>query len=88
MHFVPKTFICQNTRSDGQITSDYRKYVSRPEMKNISLFRSANQWHIYRHPVPTQRGVGHRHERGTGMRWTRRLQLTSAAEAYGKDVWS
>ena len=22
------------------------------------------------------------------MRWTRKLRLTSAAEAYGKDVWS
>ncbi len=27
-------------------------------------------------------------QRGTGMRWTRKLQLTSAAEAYGEDVWS
>src|SRR6476620_4957383 len=37
---------------------------------------------------PDQRGARDRHERGTGMRWTRKLRLTSAADAYGKDVWS
>src|SRR5260370_31091429 len=29
-----------------------------------------NHLYIHRHPVP-QRGVGHRHERWGGMRWTR-----------------
>ena len=37
---------------------------------------------------PDQRGVGHRHERGTGMRWTRMEPVTTAPDAYGEDVWS
>ena len=36
---------------------------------------------------PTQRGVGHRHERWGGMRWTQELRLTCAAQAYGEVVW-
>ena len=35
-----------------------------------------------------QRALGHRHERGTGMRWTLEVPSTNGVEAYGKDVWS
>jgi hypothetical protein len=37
---------------------------------------------------PTQRGVAQRHQRGTGMRWTRMAPLTKALEADGEVVWS
>ena len=56
-----------------------KKYFAFPEGRNSAYLLPSR---------PDKRGVGHRHERGTGMRWARKLRLTSAAKAYGKDVWS
>ena len=56
-----------------------KKYFAFPEMQT-GLYPTPSR--------PDQRGARDRHERGTGMRWTRKLRLTSAADAYGKDVWS
>ena len=56
-----------------------KKYFAFPEMKT-GLYPPPSR--------PDQRGARDRHERGTGMRWTPKLRQTSAADAYGKDVWS
>src|SRR6267154_3098032 len=37
---------------------------------------------------PTRGAARDRHETRGGMRWTRKLRLTSAADADGEDVWS
>src|SRR5438874_8825701 len=61
--------------------------MSRPEIKNISLYQKENQRHIFGHPVllgrrwPSSRTLG-------GLRWTLKLRRTSVTEAYGKDVSS
>jgi hypothetical protein len=76
---------------DGQITSDLRKSCQAKNpgrTKNISLFPKGKSGAHLSPSRPDKRGVGHRHERGTGMRWTPKLRLTSVAEAYGEDVWS
>jgi hypothetical protein len=39
---------------DGQISSDLRKFVSSPKIKNISLFPKGELCHICRHPVPAR----------------------------------
>jgi hypothetical protein len=66
----------------------FSEIMSSPGNKNISLYPKPKSG-LYPLPSrPDQRGARDRHERGTGMRWTRKLRQTSAAEAYGKDVWS
>ena len=52
----------------------FSEHVSSPKIKNISLFQKAKSGHIYRHPVPTRGAYHDRHDRGTGMRWTRKLR--------------
>jgi hypothetical protein len=32
----------------------FSEIMSSSKIKNISLFQKSNQWHIYRHPVPTR----------------------------------
>jgi hypothetical protein len=49
---------------DGQITSDLRKIMSSPEIKNISLFQKRELGYINAHPVPLRVGVGRRHDEG------------------------
>jgi hypothetical protein len=44
--------------------------LSSPFCKNISVFPKCKPGYMIRYPVP-RRGVGHRHERWDGMRWTR-----------------
>jgi hypothetical protein len=56
-------------------------------MKNISLYPKAKSRHIFGHPVPPE-GRWPSSRTRDGSRWTRRLRLTSATEAYGEGVWS
>src|SRR5215218_9476013 len=54
---------------------------------NISLYRKQSS--VYMNIIPSRsEGRAHVNERGAGMRWTRELRQTSAADAYGKSVWS
>jgi hypothetical protein len=51
----------------------------KPQIKKYFAFTEM-QIRAYLSPSrPDQRGARDRHERGTGMRWTRKLRLTSAA---------
>ena len=63
----------------SRVKSQNKKYFAFPEGQ-ISATSDASR--------PGQRGARDRHERGTGMRWTRKLRQTSAAKAYGEVVWS
>src|SRR5260221_6721470 len=59
----------------------FPEIVSSPKIKNISLFPKAKSVAYLWPSRPTQRGVGHRHERGTGrggrgVRKTRRVSRT------------
>src|ERR1700730_15256222 len=58
-----------------------------PFAKIFLFSRNPNHFYIPRRPVP-QRGVGHRHERWGGMRWTRAALKTRALSADGEVVWS
>ena len=61
--------------------------MSRPEIKNISLYPKAKSG-LYPLPSrPTQRGVGRRHDEGRGA-VDAEVPLTNGTDAYGKDVWS
>ena len=51
------------------------------------LIAKANQLHFYVHLIRRE-GRCARHDTRGGMRWTRKLRLTSAADADGKVVWS
>src|SRR4029078_7868293 len=62
----------------NRVKSQNKKYFAFPEMQ-IRLHRL--------HPVPLRGALAIVTTRG-GSRWTRKLRLTSAADAYGKDVWS
>ena len=76
-------------RSGGeQVHFCFSEYMSSPKIKNISLYPKGKSGAYLSPSRPAQRGVGHRHERGTGMRWTRMEPVTTAPDAYGKDVWS
>jgi hypothetical protein len=61
----------QQSPPDGQITSDLRKSVSSPKIKNISLFQKCELGYNYAHPVPIRGACHDRHERGMGRggRW-------------------
>ena len=65
-------------------------YVNHVKPQNKKYFALSEEQIRGKNPPvsPDKRGARDRHERGTGMRWTRKLRLTSAADAYGKDVWS
>jgi hypothetical protein len=65
----------------------FSEVVSSPEIKNISLFPKRKSGYIASIP---SRPEGRRPSSRTwdGERWTRKLRLTSVAEAYGEDVWS
>ena len=63
----------------SRVKPQNKKYFAFTEMQ-IRAYLSPSR--------PDQRGARDRHERGTGMRWTRKLRQTSAADAYGEDVWS
>jgi hypothetical protein len=66
----------------------FSEHVSSPKIKNISLFQKYKSGLYLLPSRPAQRGARDRHERGTGMRWTRMEPVTTAPDAYGKDVWS
>jgi hypothetical protein len=68
---------------DGQIIQT----LSSPFAKNISLFASGKSVVSLRASHPRRGGSRSSRTRG-GMRWTRRLRLTSAADADGEVVWS
>jgi hypothetical protein len=68
---------------DGQIS----KNLSSPARKNISLVASGKSVVFLRPSHPTRGAARDRHETRGGMRWTRKLRLTSAAEADGEGVW-
>jgi hypothetical protein len=83
----------QNIWPDGQIT----KNLSSPSEENIPLRRHPKSPLQLAPSRPEKRGVGHRHERWGGTRWTRQGGLWSVSEhsvqttgeaAYGKAVWS
>ena len=59
----------------------------KPQIKNISLFQKREQWHIYRHPVPTRGASAIVTNVGRGAVDVDVL-TTNGTEAYGKDVWS
>src|SRR5882757_9577175 len=73
---------------DGQITSDLRKPVSSPKIKNISLLQKCEQCYIYRHPVPVRGACHDRSRTWDGWRWTLVVPIANGTKAYGKDVWS
>ena len=62
------------------------KILSSPRAKNIPP-SAVGQITGLTTPVSPERGACARHERCGGMRWTRRLRLTSVADAYGEGVW-
>jgi hypothetical protein len=63
------------------------EFVSSPEKKYFAFTEMEITLH-HTHPVPNRGAYHDRHDRGAGMRWTPKQRLTSAADAYGKDVWS
>ena len=66
---------------DGQITSDLRKIMSSPEIKNISLFQKRELGYINAHPVPLRVGVGRRHDEGRVA-----VDAEAATDARGQSV--
>ena len=89
-------------QSDGHARQPWCRQPRRSRCKSLLIFGnhvkprsqkyfalSERQISSHLHPSrPAQRGVGHRHERWGGSRWTLMLRLTSATEAYGEVVWS
>jgi hypothetical protein len=71
---------------DGQLTFA-RENLSSPFAKNIPLCFLPKSVAYYVRPTRRE-GRCARHETRGGMRWTRKLRLTSVAEADGKVVWS
>jgi hypothetical protein len=67
--------------------SDFENQCQASESKIIRFIRKPNQDYIHRHPVPLRGALAIVATRD-GERWTRKLRLTSVADAYGKDVWS
>jgi len=61
-------FSARSKQPDGQIT----KILSSPFRKNISVHTGRKSPSCPRPSGPSERGVGHRHERWDRMRWTRR----------------
>src|SRR5258708_1668714 len=57
----------------------FSEFVSILKIKNISLLPKAKSGAYLSPSRPNQRGARDRHERGTGMRWTQKLRLTSVA---------
>src|SRR5882672_10175050 len=49
----------------------FSEIVSSPGIKNILLFLTGKSPLLIRPSRPGKRGVGHRHERWGGLRWTR-----------------
>src|SRR3954451_24808201 len=57
--------------------------------RRAKLRFTRNMIRFIRIVIPSRsEGRAHVNERGTGMRWTCVLRLTSATCAYGKSVWS
>ena len=56
-------------------------------IENISVYRNIKSVLCITHPVLFRGALANVATLG-GSRWTWRLRLTRAAEAYGKDVWS
>ena len=73
--------------SDGQITSDYRNYMSIPRDENILVFRNRKLRYISPHPVPPGGAFRERHERRDGLRWTRRRARRAMPKRTGEVVW-
>jgi hypothetical protein len=71
----------------GKSGSGLQKDVSSPKIKNISVLTKRDSGYITAIPFQLE-GRIMIVTTWDGERWTRRLRLTSAAEAYGKSVWS
>jgi hypothetical protein len=65
-----------------------RENLSSLRTKNIPLGIHPKSVASSRYPASSKRGVGHRHERGGGMRWTRVRRQTIGARADGEAAWS
>jgi hypothetical protein len=66
-------------KSKKPVQPSLQKYSDFPKMQ-ITLYPPLS--------CPSERGVGHRHERWDGMRWTQAALLTNSADADGEVVWS
>jgi hypothetical protein len=76
-------------RPDGQITSVIFRTPVQPFSQKYSASRSPQiTFKTLAIPSHFRGAFRDRHGRGAGRRWTRRLRLTSAAEADGEAVWS
>ena len=65
----------------------YSEIVSSPKLKNISLYQNKKSGYITSIPA-RQEGRIMIVTAWDGERWTPKLRQTSAADAYGEDVWS
>jgi hypothetical protein len=65
--------------SGNRVKPQSKKYFALSEVRS-GLYPSPSR--------PAQRGVSWSSRTWDGERWTRKLRLTSAVDAYGKGVWS
>jgi hypothetical protein len=78
--------ICPSGCFATPVSSAARKNIL-PFRTQIPLFRNINQFYIPSIPSHYEGRCATSTTRG-GMRWTRRVLLTRAPEAYGEGVWS
>ena len=84
--FVHPTVLLRSQRRGGREArcGDFLQWLQADLPRPVSVAKiicfAATPNHPYksRHPVPKKRGVGHRHERWGGMRWTRQRQAREA----------
>src|SRR5438034_10293298 len=72
---------------DGQITSDFPKSRQGREAKIFRLTSRPNHRHNSAR-LTADEGRSRSSRTCSEMRWTRELQLTCVAQAYGEVVWS
>jgi hypothetical protein len=68
----------RGTRPDGQISGAVWRWPVQPLLQKYSCSRFDQITFISALSSPSERGVGHRHERWDGMRWTRGALKTKA----------